>query len=63
MTAPPIVPPAAGKSSTGGDVLLDVEDVWLKLGQSQILQGVSLQVKDRVRPGEVTGQVVALLGP
>jgi len=58
MSAPPIVP-----ASTGGDVLLDVEDVWLKLGASQILQGVTLQVKDRVRPGEVTGQVVALLGP
>jgi polar amino acid transport system ATP-binding protein/sulfate transport system ATP-binding protein len=46
-----------------GDVLLDVENVWLKLGESQILEGVSLQVKDRVRPGLVTGQVVGLLGP
>jgi polar amino acid transport system ATP-binding protein/sulfate transport system ATP-binding protein len=44
-------------------VLLDVDDVWLKLGTSQILQGVTLQVRDRVRPGEITGQVVALLGP
>jgi polar amino acid transport system ATP-binding protein/sulfate transport system ATP-binding protein len=53
------VPGPAGN----GDVLLDVEDVWLKLGESQILEGVSLQVKDRVRPGLVTGQVVGLLGP
>jgi NitT/TauT family transport system ATP-binding protein len=58
MSAPPIITPP-----TGGEVLLDVEDVWLKLGGSQILQGVTLQVKDRVRPGEITGQVVALLGP
>jgi polar amino acid transport system ATP-binding protein/sulfate transport system ATP-binding protein len=57
MTAP-IVPPAAGE-----DVLLDVEDVCLKLGSNQILEGVTMQVKDRVRPGQVTGQVVALLGP
>ncbi|HLK90023.1 MAG TPA: ATP-binding cassette domain-containing protein [Polyangia bacterium] len=46
-----------------GDVLLDVEDVCLKLGESQILEKVSFQVKDRVRPGLVTGQVVGLLGP
>jgi polar amino acid transport system ATP-binding protein/sulfate transport system ATP-binding protein len=60
MTAPPApVPGPAGN----GEVLLDVEDVWLKLGENQILQGVSLQVKDRVRPGLVTGQVVGLLGP
>jgi polar amino acid transport system ATP-binding protein/sulfate transport system ATP-binding protein len=50
-------------TSAGEDVLLDVEDVCLKLGTSQILEGVTLQVKDRVRPGQVTGQVVALLGP
>jgi polar amino acid transport system ATP-binding protein/sulfate transport system ATP-binding protein len=46
-----------------GEVLLDVQDVWQKLGSSQILEGVSLQVKDRIRPGVVTGQVVGLLGP
>jgi polar amino acid transport system ATP-binding protein/sulfate transport system ATP-binding protein len=53
------VPAAAG----AGDVLLDVEDVCLKLGENQILEKVSFQVKDRVRPGLVTGQVVGLLGP
>jgi len=68
MSTSPFLPPPAGAPPTGtpptgGDVLLDVEDVWLKLGESQILQGVTLQVKDRVRPGEITGQVVALLGP
>jgi|tagenome__1003787_1003787.scaffolds.fasta_scaffold20239918_2 ABC-type nitrate/sulfonate/bicarbonate transport system ATPase subunit len=46
-----------------GAVLLEVNDVWLKLGETQILEGVSLDVKDRVRPGVITGQVVALLGP
>jgi NitT/TauT family transport system ATP-binding protein len=45
------------------DVLLKVDDVWQKLGDAQILQGVSFEVKDRVRPNVVTGQVVALLGP
>jgi len=55
---------AATAAGAGGDaVLLDVEDVWQKLGGNQILEGVTLQVKDRVRPGKVTGQVVALLGP
>jgi polar amino acid transport system ATP-binding protein/sulfate transport system ATP-binding protein len=58
MSAAPTTP-----ASTAGDVLLHVNDVWLKLGDNQILEGVTLQVKDRVRPGQVTGQVVALLGP
>jgi polar amino acid transport system ATP-binding protein/sulfate transport system ATP-binding protein len=69
MTAPVVPPPtgppaaAATAQPPAEDVLLDVDDVWLKLGASQILQGVSLQVKDRVRPGLVTGQVIGLLGP
>lgn len=46
-----------------GDVLLDVQDLGLTLGGRLILDGVSFQVKDRVRPGETTGQIVALLGP
>ena len=54
---------ATAPPPTGEDVLLDVRDVWQKLGGNQILEGVTLQVKDRVRPGQVTGQVVALLGP
>jgi polar amino acid transport system ATP-binding protein/sulfate transport system ATP-binding protein len=66
MTAPPAVPGVPGAvpgAAISGDVLLDVEDVCLKLGGSQILQSVCFQVKDRVRPGLVTGQVVGLLGP
>lgn len=46
-----------------GDVLLDVQDLGLTLGGRLILDGVSFQVVDRVRPGETTGQIVALLGP
>jgi ABC-type nitrate/sulfonate/bicarbonate transport system ATPase subunit len=55
--------PATAPAPAGDDVLLDVRDVWQKLGGNQILEGVTLQVIDRVRPGQVTGQVVALLGP
>jgi polar amino acid transport system ATP-binding protein/sulfate transport system ATP-binding protein len=46
-----------------GDVLLSVYDLWQKLGDAQILQGLTFDVRDRVRPGVVTGQVVGLLGP
>ena len=46
-----------------GAVLLDVQDVWQNLGGHQILEGVTFQVRDRIRPGKVTGQVVGLLGP
>jgi NitT/TauT family transport system ATP-binding protein len=46
-----------------GDILLSVKDVWQKLGDVQVLQGLDFEVRDRVRPGVVTGQVVGLLGP
>ncbi len=46
-----------------GEVLLDVSKVRLALSGYQILEDVSFEVIDRVREGEVTGQVVALLGP
>jgi ABC-type nitrate/sulfonate/bicarbonate transport system ATPase subunit len=66
----PTVPPAATAISPlvtvareAEAVLLDVQDVWQNLGGHQILEGVTFQVKDRVRPGQVTGQVVGLLGP
>jgi NitT/TauT family transport system ATP-binding protein len=45
------------------EVLLDVAKVSLALGESVILDDLSFQVKDRVREGTVTGQVVGLLGP
>jgi polar amino acid transport system ATP-binding protein/sulfate transport system ATP-binding protein len=45
------------------DVLLKVDSVWQKLGGNQILEGVSFDVVDRVRPGCITGQIVGLLGP
>jgi NitT/TauT family transport system ATP-binding protein len=44
-------------------VLLKVEDVSQNLGGNQILDKLSFEVRDRVRPGTVTGQVVGLLGP
>ena len=46
-----------------GDVVLSVRDVSLRLGGQLILNDVQFDVHDRVRPGVVTGQIVALLGP
>jgi ABC-type nitrate/sulfonate/bicarbonate transport system ATPase subunit len=46
-----------------GDVLLKVDSVWQRLGETQVLEGVSFEVKDRVRADVITGQVVGLLGP
>ena len=45
------------------DTILDVKDVSLTLGGNHILHDVSLRIVDRIRPGQVTGQVVSLLGP
>lgn len=46
-----------------GEVVLDVKDIGLSLEDHLILDGVTFQVKDRIREGIVTGQIVALLGP
>ena len=46
-----------------GDVLLEVRDVAQRLGNHQVLDKLTFEVRDRVRPGVVTGQLVALLGP
>ena len=45
------------------DVLVSVENVSLTLGGKQILRDVNFEIRDITRPGIVTGQVVALLGP
>jgi polar amino acid transport system ATP-binding protein/sulfate transport system ATP-binding protein len=45
------------------EVLFSVRDISLRLGGQPILNGVSFDVRDRVRAGLVTGQIVALLGP
>ena len=48
---------------TDGEALISIIGVKLKLGDNQVLDGVDLVVRDRVRSGQVTGQVVSLLGP
>jgi len=46
-----------------GEVLFRAKDVSLRLGGNLILDKVNFDIKDRVRPDKVTGQIVALLGP
>jgi len=43
--------------------ILQVSDVSLKLGGNTILRDVNIDIRDIHRPTQVTGQVVALLGP
>ena len=46
-----------------GEVLFRAKDVSLRLGGNLILDKLSFEIIDRVRPDKVTGQIVALLGP
>jgi polar amino acid transport system ATP-binding protein/sulfate transport system ATP-binding protein len=46
-----------------GEVLFRAKDLSLRLGGNLILDKVSFELVDRVRPDKVTGQIVALLGP
>jgi polar amino acid transport system ATP-binding protein/sulfate transport system ATP-binding protein len=50
-------------ASSVGEVLLSVKGVSLTLGGARILNHVSFDVRDRIRPGTITGQIVGLLGP
>jgi ABC-type polar amino acid transport system ATPase subunit len=45
------------------DVLLRIEDVGVSYGDAHVLAGVSAEVRDIVRPGCTTGQVIGILGP
>ena len=45
------------------DTLVSIDNVNLELNGRQILRGVNATVKDIVRPGFTTGQVVGVLGP
>jgi len=45
------------------DTLLSTHGLSLSLGGNRILQDVSVEIRDVVRPGCITGQVVGLLGP
>lgn len=46
-----------------GPTIFKSENVWLTLGGSLILRDVDVELRDVRRPGQVTGQVVGLLGP
>ena len=57
---------AAANTAVGGptgEVLLSVRDVSHRLGGAKVLDHLSFEVHDRVRPGAVTGQIVGILGP
>lgn len=45
------------------DVLIRIEDVGVRYGDTPVLAGVSAEVRDIVRPGCVTGQIIGILGP
>lgn len=45
------------------DVLISVKDVSLRFGEKVVLKPTTVEVRDIVRPGCVTGQVVGVLGP
>jgi len=45
------------------DVLFKAKDISLRLGGNLILEKLSFEIIDRVRPDKITGQIVALLGP
>lgn len=50
-------------TATRTDTLLSIEHVSLSYGDNVVLRDVNAEIKDLVRPGCVTGQVVAFLGP
>lgn len=45
------------------DVLVAIQDINLSFDGKPVLNGVNAEVRDIVRPGCVTGQIVGILGP
>ncbi len=45
------------------EVILKVENVSLKLGRTQILKDINIEIKDIVRPNMSQGQIIGFLGP
>lgn len=56
-------PASSAPAGATGETLLAIDNVSLRLGGSPVLAGVSFEVKDRLRPGATTGQLVGVLGP
>ena len=52
-----------GETYTLGDDILKVENVSLELGGKLILRDINVEIKDVIRPGKTTGQVIGFLGP
>jgi polar amino acid transport system ATP-binding protein/sulfate transport system ATP-binding protein len=46
-----------------GQDLLQIKNVSLKFGDKLILNDISVNIRDIIRPQRVTGQIVSLLGP
>lgn len=46
-----------------GETLVRVNGVNLAFGENVVLRDVQVEIKDVIRPGSVTGQVVGFLGP
>jgi polar amino acid transport system ATP-binding protein/sulfate transport system ATP-binding protein len=61
-TAPAAAPPAA-RGYEIKDVLVSIQDLGLSYDGTPVLRDLSAEVRDIVRPGCVTGQVVGILGP
>ena len=45
------------------DTLLTIDKVGLSYGSTPVLNGLSAEVRDIVRPGCITGQIIGILGP
>jgi polar amino acid transport system ATP-binding protein/sulfate transport system ATP-binding protein len=45
------------------ETLIRIQDVGIRYGDNVVLNGLSAEVRDIVRPGMVTGQIVGILGP
>jgi len=52
-----------GQTYTLGEDILNVENVSIELGGKLILRDINLNLRDIIRPGHTTGQILTLLSP
>ena len=63
MNLASIIEPTPSKSYEYKDVLIRLENIGISYGETKVISELNAEVRDIVRPGCITGQIIGILGP
>jgi polar amino acid transport system ATP-binding protein/sulfate transport system ATP-binding protein len=58
-----LIEPTPSKAYEYKDVLIRLEGIGISYGETKVISDLNAEVRDIVRPGCVTGQIIGILGP